>query len=109
MTRWMLLIGMLAMPVLVSASVVPHAKIEKAAATATALAAVPGGTVQASELEREHGRLIYSYDIKIAGKSGIEEVAVDAMTGKLINKTHETPKMEKAEAAADAKAAKPTH
>ena len=85
------------------------AKIDKAAATATALAAVPGGIVKASELEREHGRLIYSYDIAVPGKSGIDEVAIDANTGALIAKTHETPKMEKAEAVADAKAAKRAH
>lgn len=35
-------------------------KIDKATATVTALAAVLGGMVQDGELEREHGRLIYS-------------------------------------------------
>ena len=67
---------------------------------------VPGATVQAGEIEREGGKLIYSFDMKVAGKSGIEEVNIDAMTGKLISKQHESPADEKKEAKADAKAKK---
>ena len=48
------------------------------------------------------GKLIYSFDIKVAGKSGIEEVAVDAMTGKVLAVKHESPKQEAKEKAADA-------
>ena len=48
------------------------------------------------------GKLIYSFDIKVAGKSGIEEVAVDAMTGKVLVVEHESPKQEAKEKAADA-------
>jgi uncharacterized membrane protein YkoI len=55
-------------------------------ATATALKAVPGATVKNHELEREKGKLIYSFDMKIAGKPGIEEVNVDAMTGAMVGK-----------------------
>jgi uncharacterized membrane protein YkoI len=80
-----------------------EAKITEAAARATALKEVPNGKIQAGELEREHGKLIYSFDIKVAGKSGIEEVAVDAITGAVVTHEHETPAMEKKEAAADAK------
>ncbi|HEV7991414.1 MAG TPA: PepSY domain-containing protein [Gemmatimonadaceae bacterium] len=80
-----------------------EAKISEAAARETALKAVPGGKVQDGELEREHGKLIYSYDIKVAGKSGIEEIAVDALTGAVVAHEHETPAMQKKEAAADAK------
>ena len=82
-----------------------EAKITLSAAEATALAAVPGGKIKAHELEREKGKLIYSFDIKVSGKSGIEEVAVDAITGTMIEKTHETPADEAKEAAADKKAA----
>ena len=88
-----------------------QAQLQKAAtvslkdATATALAQVPGGKVTSHELEREKGKLIYSFDIKVAGKSGIEEVAVDAMTGAMIEKVHETPADEAKEKAADKKAA----
>ncbi len=41
------------------------------------------------------GRLIYSYDIKVAGKPGIEEVHVDAMTGAVIATEHENDPMKK--------------
>jgi len=75
-------------------------------AAATAQARVPNGKIQGVELEREKDRLIYSYDIKTAGKTGIDEVHVDAMTGKIISFAHESPAAEKKEAAEDAKAAK---
>jgi hypothetical protein len=81
-----------------------EAKITKAAAKATALAQVPGGTVKASELEREKGKLLYSFDIATKGKSGIDEVQVDAITGALIGGVvHEDAAAEKKEAAADKK------
>lgn len=79
-----------------------EAKVAEADARATALKEVPGGTVTAFELEREDGKLIWSYDIKIAGKEGIEEIAIDAITGKMVAHEHETPKDEKKEAAEDA-------
>jgi uncharacterized membrane protein YkoI len=78
---------------------VAQAKIKETEARATALAQVKNGTVKAEELEREHGRLIYSYDIEVPGKSGVDEVNVDAMTGKVIAKTHEGPEVERKEAA----------
>ena len=80
-----------------------EAKIAEAAARKTALAAVPGGKVQSHELERENGRLIYSYDIKVAGKSGIEEVNVDAKTGEIVAHEHEDAKTEAREKKAEAK------
>ena len=82
------------------------AKVTEAEAAVTAQARVPGGKIQSVELEREGGKLIYSYDIKTAGKTGIDEVHVDAVTGKLIAFEHESPAAEKKEAKADAKAAK---
>jgi uncharacterized membrane protein YkoI len=80
-----------------------EAKITEAAATTTALAEVPNGKIQSYELEREKGTLLYSFDIKVPGKSGIEEVQVDAITGHMIAHEHETPAMEKKEAVAEAK------
>jgi len=80
-----------------------EAKIAEADARKTALAAVPGGKVQSHELEREKGKLIYSYDIKVAGKSGIEEVNVDAMTGEIVAHEHENAKAEAKEKKAEAK------
>lgn len=82
-----------------------EAKIAEADARAAALKEVPGATVDTFELERENGKLIYSYDLKVAGKEGIEEVAIDAVTGAMVAHTHESPADEAKEAAEDAKAA----
>lgn len=84
-----------------------EATITEADARKTALAAVPGGKVQSHELERENGKLIYSYDIKVAGKSGVEEVNVDAKTGDIVAHEHEDAKAEAKERKAEAKAKKP--
>ena len=83
-----------------------EAKMTMVDARAMALREVPNSKVQAGEIEREGGKLIYSFDMKVANKSGIDEVNIDAMTGKLVSNKHETPKDEKAEAKADKKAAK---
>ena len=80
-----------------------EAKISEATARATALREVPNGTIKSSELEREHGTLIYSFDIVVPSKTGIEEVAVSALNGSIVAHEHETPKMEKSEAAQEAK------
>lgn len=80
-----------------------EAKISEATARATALKEVPNGTVKSSELERENGKLIYSYDITVPGKTGIDEVNVNAIDGSVIAKAHEGPKAEKKEAAMEAK------
>jgi uncharacterized membrane protein YkoI len=86
-------------------SLAREAKISEAAASATALAKVPNGKVAAVEIEREGGKLIYSYDIKVPGKSGIDEVNVDAVTGDVVGKVgHESAAAEKKEAADEAKA-----
>lgn len=78
-------------------------------ARAVAMAKVAKGRIQAQEIEEENGRLIYSFDVKVKGNSGIEEVNVDAKTGELVNTEHEGAKAEakeqvvdKAEAKADA-------
>lgn len=83
-----------------------QAKITEDAAAKTALAKVPKGAIEAVELEREDGKLMYSYDVKVSGKKGVEEVHVDAVTGKFLSMVHENPEDEKKEAAADAKDAK---
>ena len=83
-----------------------EAKMTMADARTMALKTVPGATIQDGEIEREGGKLIYSFDMKVPGKSGIDEVNIDAMTSQLVSHQHETPKAERAEAKADAKAAK---
>ncbi len=87
-------------------SLAKAATVTEAAATATAQKRIPQGTIQAMELERENGHLMYSYDFKVTGKAGIDEVNVDAMTGKVLHVGHEGPVQEKKEAADDARAAK---
>src|ERR1700716_2448855 len=80
-----------------------EAKVGEKAARATALAQVPGGKVKKYELEREGGKLLYSYDITSSGKTGVDEVQVDAINGTVLSNKHETPAMEKTEAKAEAK------
>lgn len=62
--------------------------------------------VTEAELEAENGCLVYSFDVRVAGRSGIDEVLVDAGSGKVLQRHHESPKQEADEAAAD-KAQKP--
>jgi hypothetical protein len=80
-----------------------QAKVSEAAAKKTALAKVPDGTVSSSELEREHGKLIWSFDIAQAGSKNVTEIQVDAKNGKIVSTTIETASKEAAEAAAEAK------
>ena len=75
-----------------------EARVTLEAATQTALAKVPGGTIKSSELEREHGKLIWSFDISKPKTRNISEVQVDAKTGEVVSETTETPKQQRAEA-----------
>src|SRR5262249_15617320 len=61
-----------------------EAKVSKADAEKTALARVPGGTIKEGELEKEHGKLIWSFDIATPGTTDIKEVQVDAITGAIV-------------------------
>jgi uncharacterized membrane protein YkoI len=90
------------------------AKITAEVATAAAQAKFPKGKITSAEIEEEDGRLIFSFDLKTPGKAGIDEVNVDAMTGKVLKTEHESPKDEakeekedkaKEKGAKDAKAA----
>jgi uncharacterized membrane protein YkoI len=83
-----------------------EAKISEATARATALKEVPNGTVKSSELEREKGKLVYSYDITVPGKTGVQEVNVSAIDGSVVGKLHESAKTESKEAAEEAKGKK---
>ena len=74
-----------------------EAKVSEDDAIATAQKEVPDGKIESAELEREGGKLIYSFDVKQPHKSGVEEVNVDATTGTVVKKEHESAKAEKAE------------
>jgi uncharacterized membrane protein YkoI len=77
------------------AKLAKQAKITKEQAQEIALKRAPG-TVESGELEREHGKLVYSFDIRNA-KGTIDEVQVSAITGKIVRVEHENKKQEAAE------------
>jgi uncharacterized membrane protein YkoI len=72
-----------------------EAKINMDQAREIALKRAPG-TVESGELEREHGKLVYSFDIRNS-KGTIDEVQVSAITGKVVRVEHENKKQEAAE------------
>ena len=80
-----------------------QAKISEATARATALAKVPSGTIASAELEKEHGKLIWSFDINTPGTKNVTEIQVNAKTGKIVSTQVETPKKELKEAAQELK------
>ena len=67
---------------------------------------IPKGKIVEAEVEEENGLLIYSFDVRSPGKSGIDEVNISAKDGKLVNQEHEGPKQLAKEKADDKKAAK---
>ena len=77
-----------------------EAKITMEQAQKTALTK-EAGKIQSKEIEREKGKLIYSFDIKMA--DGVHEVNVDAMTGEVVEDTVESAAAEAKEKAADKK------
>ena len=68
-----------------------QAKISKAEAQQTALAKAPGGTIKEGELEKEDGKLIWSFDIATPDSRNTTEVNVDAITGAVVSVETETP------------------
>jgi uncharacterized membrane protein YkoI len=88
------------------ASLLKQAKVSKDAASKTALAKVPGGTIKGSELENEHGALVCSFDIAIPHSRNIHEVQVNAVTGAIAHSEIETPQDQAREIEQDRKEAK---
>ena len=78
-----------------------EANISEASASATALARVPGGTVKSSELEKENGLLVWSFDIAKPRTKNSTEIQVDAINGKIASVKIETPAAQAKEAKAD--------
>jgi uncharacterized membrane protein YkoI len=72
------------------AGLLARATYSAEAARQQALAAVPGGAIIESEIEEEDGRLVYCFEMKVAGQEGVTEVEIDAVTGELIGTEHET-------------------
>ena len=80
-----------------------QAKVTCAEAQKVALGRVEAGKVKSSELEVEHGKLVWSFDLVSEGKDGVDEVQVDAKTGAVVSVEHETSAQEAAEAKAEPK------
>ena len=79
------------------ASLRAEAKISQDSARKIALAQVPNGKIRSHKLEPEKGTVVYSYDIAVPKKSGVEEVLVSAIDGSVVSVQHETAKQERAE------------
>lgn len=77
-----------------------EAKISMEKAKMIALKTAPG-KIKSAELEREHGKLIYSFDINT--NKGVTEVNVDALNGKVVGTQHESAAKEAAEKKQEAK------
>jgi len=71
-----------------------QAKVTKEQAQQTALARVPGGAVKEGELEKEKGKLIWSFDITTTDSKNITEVNVDAINGGIVSVEIETPEQQ---------------
>ena len=82
-------------------SLAAEAKVTEADARTAALALVPNGTVQSAELEKERGKLVWSFDIKQPKSPNVIEILVDAKTGRIVSRKAETPAEEAREAKAD--------
>lgn len=78
-------------------------KLSQAAAEKVALTRAPGGTVKERALEKEHGRLVWSFDIATPGTDDITEVQVDAVTGEVVSVEKETPAQQQSEKKQDEK------
>jgi len=75
------------------------AKVTEPDARKTALGAVgaAGASVASGGLEVEEGCLLYTYDIKVPKRKGVEEIVIDAGTGKVLAVQHESAAKEAAE------------
>lgn len=67
------------------------AKVPYDRAEITALELVPGGSVVTGELAREHGRLVWLFDVSVPGSRNVREIQVDARTGAVVSNTLELP------------------
>jgi uncharacterized membrane protein YkoI len=76
-----------------------EAKVSQDDAQETAQAQVPNGTMKECELEKENGKLIWSFGFATAGTPNTTEVNVDAINGSIVNIEHETPESEAKEGA----------
>ena len=74
-----------------------EAKVSKADAQSIALGRVPNGTIKEGELEKEKGKLIWSFDIATPDSKDITEVNVDAINGQVVSVEKETAEQQEKE------------
>ncbi len=106
------LVGLLGLPFLASAAIgadgkdagnaAETAKLTEQAARKIAQERVPNSAFESAELEKEHGRLIWSIDLRPNGSNEIREVHIDAQTGAVLATETETEAQHRAEMAEDA-------
>ncbi len=80
------------------AKLMAEAKVSKDDAQKTALAKVANGTVKEAEIEKEHGKLVWSFDLATPDSKDITEVNVDAITGDVVSVEKESAENEAKEA-----------
>ena len=83
------------------AKLMAEARVSRADAEKIALAKVSGGTIKEGEIEKEKGRLIWSFDLTTPDTKDITEVNVDAITGDVIGVEKESAESEAKEAAGE--------
>ena len=71
-----------------------EAKVSKDDAEKTAMAKVPNGTITEAELEKEHGKLQWSFDMTTPDSKDTTEVNVDAISGEIISVEKESAESE---------------
>lgn len=80
-----------------------QAKVAREDAERIALTRVPGGTIKEGELETEHGKLVWSFEIAQRTSPEVIEVQVDAMTGEVVAMESDTDDDDTKETAEDDK------
>ena len=85
------------------AKLMAQAKVSQADAGKIALAKVPNGIIKEGEIEKEHGKLVWSFDITTPDTKDITEVNVDAITGDVVSVEKESAESEAKESAGEKK------
>ena len=78
-----------------------ESRISRAEAEKIALGKVPGGAIKEGELEKEKGKLIWSFDIATPGTTEITEVQVSALNGEVVGIEKESAAQQAQEKAKD--------
>jgi uncharacterized membrane protein YkoI len=67
-----------------TAGLLSQATIPPALARLTAFGEVPGAQLIAAEIRQQGNRLVYAFELNFAGRSGNEQVQIDARTGQIL-------------------------